>query len=596
MRKCLMSFQAVPESVPESVPELVEGLVEGPVEGRPGISRSTFGAAVLAFVLFFFCVPAAAQEPYPELGAKLDEYFGELVGTSAEVQARECDFLISSCADSLVRQYVTLKCYDHYLKSNVMGDDAVAVHIADEWLLSRKVAMNSPSDLMHAQIFAEFNRSSLIGMPAPSLTLFAPDNSPVVIPGSTGNLPGSGSVIPGSTGNPPASVIPRPEGPSVSPGDSLASFGMTSPRYSVLYFYDTGCSTCKVETPRLKEFVAEGSYDIDYYVIYTGADASAWEAFRADFPGVVHLWDPDVTSDWQRLYGVLQTPKMFLVGPSGTILGRGLDTPALRILLGQEFGTDAYAYGGERQMTRLGEVFSAYGDSLKVADVLGVADYMASRTFGEGNIDSFKEVIGDMLYFISSQRSEVFRDAAMPFVETYITGLPEVWSSQLDQAQVVSLGEMLVSLSSRTPVGSIVPDLTVPGVLRRKGCLFVRGTKSGKFALRSLKGQPAYVVFYTGGCSSCASVLEAVSRIVSSSRSVRVLLVDMDAVLSDDPASLRGGEASVIPSERSESSVSPSIGSVLLDTFDLSALPFVIELDAAGVIQHRYVDLSALSQ
>ena len=479
---------------------------------------------------------AAAQEPYPELGAKLDEYFAELVGTSADVQARECDFLISACTDSLVRQYVTIKCYDHYLKSDVMGDDAVAVHIADEWLLSRKVAMNSPTDLMHAQIFAEFNRSSLIGMPAPSLTLFAPDGSSVVIPGSTGNLPAS--------------------------------------RSSVLYFYDTGCSTCKVETPRLKALVAEETYDIDYYAIYTGADASAWEAYRADFPGVVHLWDPDVTSDWQRLYGVLQTPKMFLVGPSGTILGRGLDTPALRILLDRELGSDSYVYGGERQMARLGEVFSAYGDSLKVADVLGVADYMAARTFGEGNVDAFKEVIGDMLYFISSQRTEVFRDAAVPFVETYITGLPEVWSSQLDKAQVVSLGEMLVSLSSRTPAGSLVPDLTVPGVLRRRGGLFVRGSRAGKFALRSLKGQPAYVVFYTGGCSSCASVLEAVTSIVSASRSVRVLLVDMDAVLADDPA----------------------LGSELLDTFDLSALPFVIELDAAGVVQRRYVDLSALSQ
>ena len=56
---------------------------------------------------------ALAQEPYPELGAKLDEYFIALAGESAAVQNAECDFLISACQDSLVRQYTALKIYDH---------------------------------------------------------------------------------------------------------------------------------------------------------------------------------------------------------------------------------------------------------------------------------------------------------------------------------------------------------------------------------------------------------------------------------------------------------------------------------------------------
>ena len=29
------------------------------------------------------------------------------------------------------RQYVALKIYDHYLQSRIMGDDGVAVHLAD---------------------------------------------------------------------------------------------------------------------------------------------------------------------------------------------------------------------------------------------------------------------------------------------------------------------------------------------------------------------------------------------------------------------------------------------------------------------------------
>lgn len=463
---------------------------------------------------------ALAQEPYPELGAKLDEYFTALAGEPAAVQSKECDFLIASCQDSLVRQYVALKVYNHYLQSKIMGDDAVAVHVAQEWFLSGKVAMAEEMDLVNAKVFVAFNESSLIGMQAPVFSTFAPDGTYVKVPG---------------------------EG------------------YSVLYFYDTGCATCKVESARLKAFVKEGKYPVTVYAVYVGQDGASWKAYRDGFEGVTHVWSPE-SADWQRLYGVLQTPRMFLVSPSGEILGRGLDTPALELLLGREFSSGQFVYGEAGQMAALDQLFAAFGDSLKVSDVMDVADYMAARTFGEGNMDAFKQNMGDLLYYISSRKTEVFREAAVPFVKKYIQ-LPDVWDTPQDQAQVVSLGELLLDLCSRTPVGSKVPDLRVPGVLRRKPGLFVSGSRSGEFALRKLKGSPAYVVFYSADCSSCQELLEAVERVVAANRRARVLLVDMDGVMTDTPEK----------------------GQLLLDTFDLSALPMVLELDRKGVVQHRYV-------
>lgn len=479
---------------------------------------------ILSLLALLTGLSLAAQEPYPELGAKLEEYFTALAGERVDVQNAECDYLIEECQDSLVRQYVTLKIYDHYLNSRIMGDDAVAVHIADKWLLSGKVPMNSSMDLMNAQIFAEFNRNSLIGNAAPVLSLLTPTGEKQRMPARDG--------------------------------------------YSVLYFYDTSCSTCKLETPRLKELVASNSFPVHWFAIYTGDDAAAWEQFRATFPGVEHLWDPEVDSDWQRQYGVLQTPKLFLVGPTGLILGRGLDTPALKILLDKEFDKEEYVYGEPSRMARYDQLFAAYGDSLEVSDVLDVAAYMAARTFGEGDLNSFKQIFGDLLYYISSKRTPVFRDAAIPFVEKYIE-LPDVWNTELDQAQVVSLGNILKDLAGRTPVGSLVPDLEVHGTLRRKGCLFRKASKEGVFALRELKGRPGYVVFYTGGCSSCQETLSAVDDLVKAKSRARVLLVDMDAVMTDHPEE----------------------ATVLLDSFDLSALPFIIELDKAGVMQGRYLQL-----
>ena len=470
-----------------------------------------------------FTLSARAQEPYPELGARLEEYFAALAGESAPVITAECDYLISSSQDSLIRQYVALKIYDHYLQSKIMGDDAVAVHVAQKWFLSGEVPMHSEGDLFNARLFTEFNKSSLIGLPAPELSLYSQDGMAVQVPAAG--------------------------------------------EYSVLYFYDTSCATCKVETARLKAFVASGEYPVQVFAIYVGMSEEAWEEYRAAFPGVVHVWDPEIESDWQRLYGVLQTPRMFLVDPSGIIVGRGLDTPALCLLLEKE--SRGYVYGEPSVMQRYGQLFAAYGDSLQVSDVLEVADYLAARTRGEGNEQAFKQLVGDLLYYLSSQKTEVYRSAAPAFVEKYITGLPQVWSSAEDKAQVVSLGEMLLSLSSRTPIGSLVPDIRVHGVLRRRPCLFSRGSRSGAFSLRDLKGQPGYLVFYTGGCPSCDETLEAVERVVADSRHARVLLVDMDALMTDYPDE----------------------GALLLDTFDLSGLPMVVELDREGVVRRRYVQL-----
>ena len=478
------------------------------------VALAALSASLLAF----------AQQPYPELGAKLDQYFLALAGEPVSVQNEECDFLIESCQDSLVRQYTALKVYDHYLKSKIMGDDAVAVHVARKWFLSGKVKMKSEDDAFHAQLFVQFNENSLIGNPAPQLTLFAPDSSSVRIPAKDA--------------------------------------------YSVLYFYDTGCATCKKETPRLQELIDSGKFPVTVYAIYVGASAEEWAAYRDKFTGVTHLWDPEVTSDWQLLYGVLQTPRMFLVNPTGEIVGRGLDTPALEILLNRELSKEEYVYGEASEMERLAQLFDIYGDTLKVSDIMSVADYMAARTFGEGDVNAYKQTIGDLLYYLFSQRTEVYRDASVPFIQKYIEQ-PEIWSTEADKAQVTSLGELMVALASRTPVGSQVPDLKVPGTLHRKPGLFRKGVKEGEFRLRKLKGNPGYLIFYTGGCSACQELLAAVDDIVANDRKARILLIDMDALFNDNPEK----------------------ANELLDNFDLSVLPFVLQLDRKGVVRHRYVQL-----
>ena len=478
----------------------------------------------IAFLAVCLLSIGLRAQSYEELGAKLEEYFAALAGESAAVQNAECDFLIESSRDSLVRQYVALKIYDHYLQSKIMGDEAVAVHVAEKWFLSRAIPMHSDGDFLNAQVFVMFNRNSLIGMQAPRISLKDTAGKVVEIP--------------------------------------------DAPGYSVIYFYDTSCSTCKLETPRLRQLMDEGRYPLTVYAVNVGDQGEDWDKYRENLPGAIHLWDPEHESDWQIQYGVLQTPKMYLIDSKGEIVGRGLDTPALKLLLEKEFSTKTYVYGEAEQLERYGRLFASYGDSLSTSDILDMADYLASRTLGEGNVTAFKQTAGDLLYYLSSQRGEAYREAIGPFVEKYVRP-GEIWNTPEDKAQILSLADLLLDFSSRSPVGSLVPDVAVPGTLRRKGCLFVRGTRSGSFSLRSLKGNPAYVVFYSPGCSTCKETLAAVDALVRQDRKVKVLLVDMDALFADEPDQ----------------------ASQLLDTFDLSVLPFVLELAPDGTVTRRYVQL-----
>ncbi|MBQ9192330.1 MAG: thioredoxin family protein [Bacteroidales bacterium] len=472
--------------------------------------------------LFAALVLRAQDDRFDALGAKLDEYFAALAGEPLSVQSRECDFLIESCQDSLVRQFVALKIYDHYLKSKIMGDDGVAVHVADTWLIPGKVAMHSDLDLLNAKVFAEFNRQAQLGAEAPLLTLQDPSGAEVTVP--------------------------------------------EAGRYTVLYFYDTSCSTCRVETPRLCNFLKNTSFPLTSVAVYVGSDPEEWERYRAvslDVPGMVHLWDPELASDFHRKYGVLQTPRMFLVGPDGTVVGRGLDTPALGMLAEKFSGRESYVYGSREGMSVFERVFAGYGEELKSTDVLDVAAYVAERTYGEGDADSFKHMEGDLLYYLSSQTGETFKDGTLLFIDKYVLGVPDVWTAPEDTAQVLSLARTMKDLLERSPVGSVIPDLKVHGELLRKPCLFRKASKKGVFPLRKAD----CLVFYTQGCGRCEETLAAARKLAD--QGARVLLVDMDVLFSERPDEAH----------------------LLLDTFDLSGLPYVMQLGSGGVVRHRYLEL-----
>jgi len=249
-----------------------------------------------AVIMLLLTLPLIAEaQDYSGLDSLLIKFYQALTFEPVEEKITEFDGLIATCKDSLTRRHVALQIFDHYREPELMGDEEVAVHIYDKWFADGSLSMTGEMEKFDAQMFADFNRSTLIGRPAPVVVMKSSNGKTVTFP----------------------------------------ELG----RSAILFFYDTSCSKCKLEVKLLPAVLKAVVFPVNFYAVYCGTDKKAWRRFRKEFKTgntnvkLIHLWDPDIDSDYLRTYGVISTPKMYMTEPQGSIIGRRLDPESLMQLL-----------------------------------------------------------------------------------------------------------------------------------------------------------------------------------------------------------------------------------------------------------------------
>ena len=462
------------------------------------------------------------------LSAKLHEYFEAMKYESVDLQKGECDFLIESTSDSLLKSHVAKAIYDHYSKSPVMGAEAVAIHVYDKWYKPGHVKMDSDAELLGAKIFAEFNRMSQVGCFAPELQMEASDGSFVQL---------------------------------FQDGDKQNGF-------RVLYFYDTDCSNCKIQSVLLSNILVTESFPVEFYAIYTGDNRESWIKYiseRFDIPetssNIIHLWDPEIDSDFQRKYGILHTPRMFLIAPDGVIVGRGLDAYALAQMLHQIFDPVDLEYGGKESADLFDGIFAGVEPS--VSDVSMLADQIASSTLPKGDTVMFRQMTGDFLYYLSTRNGEGIKEGLGYLIDTYIYD-SKAWRSADDSLKIVGFAGIMKDLLSKARPGTKIADLKVSGLM-----ITAKGEKDYKGSLRKLGGDRNIIIFYAEGCHICEAEKLAARELVASDKDVAVLMVNVDEIMRANPA----------------------LASKLFDNFDLSSLPYILEMNRKGLILRRYISV-----
>ena len=428
----------------------------------------------------------------------LNEYLSSVEECDIPTKIEECDFIISNC-DSSSRVGTALKVFRHFKDSKLMGDENVAVHVADKWIIGNwkpadeditkakdKTTSNStlPDSTLYAiRNYADFNRASLLRAQAPLL-----------------------------------------------PETGLVSFPVQKP--TILWFYDTDCAKCRVEAVKLEDFLRRRS-DCGLIAFYIGDDAVKWKDFRSShFEGIAdvrHLSDPSDATDFRHKYSVTATPRMFLIDTEGIIIGRMLDTESLELLLNE-------------------------------------------RTSRE------KAAVMELFYKLIPLRGEDAKNALEYLIDTRILCRNSAFNTSEDSLLVVNFAQIQKELLSRARPGTKIAPIKVRGSLnghklgtyrldrlsRALGRLHPRHTSATRKEEREINGKTV-IVFHTAGCHQCEVELKA-----AKSMNINVLEVNIDEIQKDDPETL----------------------SHLLDSFDLTSLPLLIETDRNGTIIRRYFSLT----
>lgn len=476
------------------------------------------------------------------LDAKLAEYFRAMENESLDVQKQECDFIIGAAEDMDLRGTIAEKVYDHYMESLRMGAEAVSVHVYDKWFSDGTLKMSDALKQLNARIYADFNRSSLLGCKAPDLRM------------------------------------------QTLQGDSLTVFPSVDKRYKVLYFYDTDCARCKVQTILLRNQLDTRNYPLDFYAVYVGDNRSSWEKYAADHLNVSapatrtkHLWDAALSSEFQRKYGVLQSPRLFLVNPSDVIVGRGLDTAALTQMLEDALGEKALVYGTEMSEKLFDSILGDSHGTPTVAEVVSVADHIASSTMAKADTVLYRQMTGDLMYYLASRSGEGYKEGLNHLIDKYILSRPKIWRTPDDSLKVIGMARVLDDLLSKGEPGSDMPALEVKGELKTW-----KKSRAVEKRLDKLGYETNIVIFYTEGCLNCAAQKKAAGELLSlakdrqlplherkSVKKTSVFLVNVDEILTENP----------------------ELAGQLFDAFDMSVLPFLVLSDSSGKIVRRYFSL-----
>ncbi|MFK8162473.1 MAG: redoxin domain-containing protein [Lewinella sp.] len=229
----------------------------------------------------------------PFLFSRINYYVDRLYIQHPDTISRAIDYVLAKMdPTSELFKYYVVHFTNKAAKSDIVGMDGVYVHMIDNYYRNGRAYWSDPEQMATMIENADKNRPLLIGKQAPNLQMSRRDGSPV-------NL-----------------------------------YDLEA-KYTVLYFWQFACPSCKKSTPYMKEFYAKWkSKGVEVFAVCTKQRElpKCWEYIDDNEIGE-WLHATDKYQRFARDYNVISTPSIFVLDENKKIVSKRIGAQQLDELL-----------------------------------------------------------------------------------------------------------------------------------------------------------------------------------------------------------------------------------------------------------------------
>jgi thiol-disulfide isomerase/thioredoxin len=235
---------------------------------------------------------------------KIMTYLTKVIPQVPDSLIPEIDFLIEkSRADSNLFRYMLITLFNYYGKSNIMGMDAVQVHIAEKYYLPESW-WSDAKFLAELKDRIEKTKPLLIGNVAPEIELMS---------------------VPADHFRSAANDTALRKYPHVGTRFTLSQ---VKSKYVVLVFWEADCGHCQVVVPELYKIYQKSLQPLGVTVLAVstlfGEDGKVkWVNFVNEHAlyGWINAWNP-YSYDFKLKYDVVSTPQIFILDENKKIVAK----------------------------------------------------------------------------------------------------------------------------------------------------------------------------------------------------------------------------------------------------------------------------------
>ncbi|MDB5227025.1 MAG: putative thiol-disulfide isomerase, partial [Bacteroidota bacterium] len=224
----------------------------------------------------------------PIFQSKFLKYFDSYVYPDPDSIIKTIEYITQKAkVNAEMYQFTVNELFMKYAKSEIMGQDAVYVYMADKFYLSGAAWWVDPKKLVELRDRVESVKPTLIGKLAPNF----------IVQDSVGRMLVFHDFVPKN-------------------------------KYTLLVFWNSDCGHCQHEIPKLKKLYTDSlqALGLRVFSVSTEQTDSSFRAFAAKncAPDWVTALDMRGVSAFRKEYDVIATPKVFIITPDFRIIAKNI--------------------------------------------------------------------------------------------------------------------------------------------------------------------------------------------------------------------------------------------------------------------------------